>query len=110
MQTHRPVSIVLWVASARIDSRRRTSRDGRRGKTGSDSTGRSAMIVERLMRRCAFRSQMLRAVLGGIFGAGVVCATIVIVSQLLGLPVHPGVAGTLGAVAGASYLASHRDR
>jgi len=68
------------------------------------------MIVEKLMRKSPFQSQMLRAIAGGTLAAVIVSVAVVFGSSLLGCRTPPGVAAALAAAAGAAYIASHWRR
>jgi hypothetical protein len=66
------------------------------------------MIVEKLMQKCPFQSQVLRAIAGGIVAAVIVSVAVVVVSSLAGYPCEPAVVAALATVAGASYVVKHR--
>jgi hypothetical protein len=62
------------------------------------------MIVKKLMPEGLRQSPTLRAITCGV----IISVATILVSQLLGLAVHPGAAAALGALAGVSCLASQR--
>ncbi|MEN6428486.1 MAG: hypothetical protein ABFE13_24325 [Phycisphaerales bacterium] len=64
------------------------------------------MIVKKLIPENLLRSQTLRAITCGVL----ISVAIILISQLLGFPAHPGVAGALGAIAGASCLAGRQRK
>ena len=66
------------------------------------------MLLNRLVRRLPIKSDVAKAVIGGVVTASIVCIAVIVVSNLLGFPAPPGVAGALGAVCGCAYVAAHR--
>jgi len=66
------------------------------------------MLLDKLVQRLPIKSKLARTIIGGILAALIVCIAVIVVSNLLGFPAPPGVAGVLGAVCGCSYVATHK--
>ena len=66
------------------------------------------MLLNRLVQRLPIKSDLAKAIIGGVVAGSIVSAGVIVVSNLLGLPAPPGVAAALGAVCTCSYIATHR--
>lgn len=66
------------------------------------------MLLGKLVQRLPIKSDLARAIVGGVLAASIVSTAVTIVSNLLGFPVHPGVAGALGAICGCAHVTKHR--
>jgi putative flippase GtrA len=68
------------------------------------------MIIDKLIQKAFPKSATLRMIAGGAVTALVVSVAVVVVSQLLGHPAHPGLAAAMAVVAASSYMAANRDK
>jgi hypothetical protein len=69
---------------------------------------RPTMLIDRLTGKHPLKSDTLRMIAQGTLAALVVSVSVVVVSQLLGPPAHPGVAAALAAVCASSHTASKK--
>jgi len=66
------------------------------------------MLLNRLVQRLPIKSDLAKALIGGVVAGSIVSVGVIVISNLLGFPAPPGVAAALGAICGCSYLATHR--
>lgn len=81
---------------------------GRGEEMRLDQTRRLAMLAGRATRKRVAKSDTLRMIAGGTLAALIVSVSVVVVSQLLGHPAHPGIAAALAAACVSSYVANQK--
>jgi len=66
------------------------------------------MLVERTTRKRVAKSETLRMIVSGTITALIISISVVVVSQLLGHPAHPGLAATIAVICVASCIGRNR--
>jgi len=66
------------------------------------------MLIDRPARKHLLKSDTVRMIAQGTVVALIVSVSVVVVSQLLGHPAHPGVAAALAAASASSYAANQK--
>jgi uncharacterized membrane protein len=67
------------------------------------------MLIDRPARKAPLKSATVRMIAQGTLVALIVSVSVVVVSELLGHPAHPGVAAALAAVAASSHTARKKQ-
>ena len=66
------------------------------------------MLIDKLARKRLLKSDTVRMIAQGTLVALIVSVSVVVVSQLLGHPAHPGVAAAVAAACASSYVANQK--